>query len=47
LWSVQALQEYDYMIKRSREAINPFIVTGERFMDHKILQRAMGGNLAN
>jgi hypothetical protein len=39
---VQALKDYDYMISRSKEPIDPFIVTGERWIDHRVMQRAMG-----
>jgi hypothetical protein len=39
---VQALQDYDYMRTRSKEPTDPFLVTGERWIDHRILQRAMG-----
>jgi hypothetical protein len=41
LGKVQALQDYNFMISRSKEPANPFLVTGERWVDHKILQRAM------
>jgi hypothetical protein len=40
--AVQALQDYDYMSTRSKELADPFLVTGERYVDHRVLQRAMG-----
>ncbi|KAJ6099705.1 hypothetical protein N7467_001240 [Penicillium canescens] len=38
---VQALQDYDYMGKHVLNAEDPFIVTGERFVDRLMLQVAM------
>lgn len=38
---VQALQDYDYMGKYISQARDPFIVTGEQFIDRQMLQAAM------
>jgi hypothetical protein len=36
------LHDYDYMSTRSEEPSDPFLVTGERYIDHRVLHHAMG-----
>ncbi|KFY37261.1 hypothetical protein V494_04842 [Pseudogymnoascus sp. VKM F-4513 (FW-928)] len=38
---VQALQDYDYMGQRRQPRADPFLVTGERYVDRCILEAAM------
>lgn len=40
--TVQALKDYDYMSSRSKESVDPFLVTGERSVDHHVMSIAMG-----
>lgn len=38
---VQALQDYDYMGRHVRQQLDPFIVTGERYVERCMLHEAM------
>jgi len=50
LFSVEAIQEYDYMGKWSNLVRDPFVITGERKLDRLVIRRVMlklGGDLNN
>lgn len=38
---VQALRDYDYMATSSQQLTDPFLATGERFADNRVLLRTM------
>lgn len=38
---VQALQEYDYMVKSNQRSRDPFIVTGQYYPDHYVLYESI------
>lgn len=40
--TVEAIKDYDYMIERSKSARDPFLVTGERKVDDRVIRRILG-----
>ncbi|KAK8054731.1 hypothetical protein PG994_009798 [Apiospora phragmitis] len=40
---VKALQDDEYMEKRSSHARDPFLITGKRLVDHHVLETVLGG----
>ncbi|CAP65458.1 uncharacterized protein PODANS_6_9600 [Podospora anserina S mat+] len=40
---VSAVQEHDYMEQRGSGGRDPFLITGERYMDRKVLEQVMHG----
>lgn len=45
--AVKAIQDYDYVDSRSKSTRNPFIATGEYFLDNYILKCNIDNTLAN
>ncbi|KAF5715670.1 hypothetical protein FMUND_6737 [Fusarium mundagurra] len=41
---IQALQNYDYMEKRSLQPGDPFYISGENYLDRKLLEHIIGNN---
>ncbi|KAK8127292.1 hypothetical protein PG984_008400 [Apiospora sp. TS-2023a] len=39
---VEAIKDYDYMIKRSRSPRDPFLITGERKVDDHVIRKILG-----
>ncbi|KAK8868950.1 UDP-glucose 4-epimerase [Apiospora arundinis] len=39
---IEAIKDYDYMIERSKSARDPFLVTGERKVDDRVIRRILG-----
>ncbi|KAK6852340.1 hypothetical protein PG995_010891 [Apiospora arundinis] len=39
---IEAIKDYDYMIERSKSARDPFLVTGERKVDDRVIRRMLG-----